>query len=251
MNSEYNPTPFDAAASAAEDVVFESELIPTYGEMEMMLDQEGIRLNRHAKTYLSEIASLPAADAAETDRLAQRLADGDPSVKSGLIEGNLRLVVCAAKRFTGRGMIFLDLLQEGSLGLVDAVESYTSGDFRLYAAGRILKALEDAVRETEEIRGIPAHLTELLNVISKSDMVLEERLGREATPEEIAADTGLDLDEVTAVMEIMEEIASHEAEEMQAEEEHSHHHHDHGEHECDDPVCEEHHHYDPGHHFHS
>jgi len=240
MNSEHNPTPFDAAAAAAEDVVFEAELIPTYGEMEMMLGQEGIRLNRHAKTYLSEIASLPAMDAAETDRLAQHLVDGDSSVKSGLIEGNLRLVVCAAKRFTGRGMIFLDLLQEGSLGLVDAVESYESGDFRLYAASRILEALEDAVRETEEVRGIPAHLTELLNVISKSDMVLEERLGREATPEEIAADTGLALDEVTAVMEIMEDIASHEA-----EEEHSH------DHDCDDPDCGEHHHYDPGQHLHS
>ncbi len=244
MNSEHNPTSF---AAAAEDVVFEADLIPTYGDMEMMLGQEGIRLNRHAKTYLSEIASLPAMDAAETDRLAQRLAAGDPSVKSELIEGNLRLVVCAAKRFTGRGMIFLDLLQEGSLGLVDAAESYESGDFRLYAAGRILEALEDAVRETEEIRGIPAHLTELLGIISKSDMVLEERLGREATPEEIAADTGLDVEEVTAVMEIMEDIASDEA-----EEEHSHHDHDHGhDHDCDDPDCEEHHHYDPGHHLHS
>ncbi len=236
--------------NAAEDVVFEAELIPTYGEMEMMLGQEGIRLNRHAKSYLSEIASLPAMDAAETDRLAKRLADGDSSVKSALIEGNLRLVVCAAKRFTGRGMIFLDLLQEGSLGLVDAAESYESGDFRLYAAYRILESLEDAVRETEEVRGIPAHLTELLNIISKSDMVLEERLGREATPEEIAADTGLALDEVTAVMEIMEDIASHEAEEAQTEEEHSHH-HGHGEHNCDDPDCEGHHHHDPGRHFHS
>lgn len=245
MNSEHNPTPFDAAAAAAEDVVFEAELIPTYGEMEMMLGQEGIRLNRHAKSYLSEIASLPAADAAETDRLAKCLADGDSSVKTELIEGNLRLVVCAAKRFTGRGMIFLDLLQEGSLGLVDAVESYESGDFRLYAAGRILESLEDAVRETEEVRGIPAHLTELLNVISKSDMVLEERLGREATPEEIAADTGLALDEVTAVMEIMEEIASQDNGEEQTQEEHIHNH------DCDDPDCEEHHHYEPGKHLHS
>lgn len=245
MNSEHNPTPFDAEMTAAEDVVFEAELIPTYGDMEMMLGQEGIRLNRHAKSYLSEIASLPAADAAETDRLAKRLAEGDSSVKTELIEGNLRLVVCAAKRFTGRGMIFLDLLQEGSLGLVDAVESYESGDFRRYAAGRILDTLENAVRETEEVRGIPAHLTELLNIISKSDMVLEERFGREATPEEIAADTGLSLEEVTAVMEIMEEIAAHDNGETQTEEEHSH------DHDCDDPDCGEHHHYEPGQHLHS
>ena len=97
MNSEHNPTPFAADMDTADDVVFEAELIPTYGEMEMMLEQEGIRLNRHAKSYLSEIASLPAPDAAETDRLTKRLAGGDSSVKSGLIEGNLRLVVCAPK----------------------------------------------------------------------------------------------------------------------------------------------------------
>jgi len=248
MNSEHNPNPFRAAAG---DVVFEAELIPTCGEMEMMLEQEGIRLNRHAKSYLSEIASLPSADAEETDRLAQRLAGGDVSVKSVLIEGNLRLVVCAAKRFTGRGMIFLDLLQEGSLGLVDAAESYESGDFRLYAAERILETLENAVRETEEIRGIPAHLSELLGIISKSDMVLEERLGREATPEEIAADTGLALDEVTAVMEIMEEIASQDAGEGPADEEHEHHHEHHDGCDCTDPDCGGHHHYDPGHHLHS
>lgn len=202
MDNERNP-------ALAEDIVFESELIPTYGDMEMMLVQDGVRLNRHAKTYLSEIASLPALDAEGVNRLTGRLAE-DPAAKSDLIEGTMRIVVCAAKRYVGRGMTFLDLMQEGSLGLVGAVETYTEedGDFRLHAAGCILDALEFAVADAEMSGGIPEHLTELLNTISRSDMVLEEKLGREATPEEIAEDTGLALDEVISVMEIMEDIAA-------------------------------------------
>lgn len=196
-------------SSPAEDLVFESELIPSYGDMEMLLIQEGIRLNRHTKTYLSEIASLPALDADGAARLAARM-ETDPEAKSALIEGLMRIVVCAAVRYTGRGMTYLDLLQEGSLGLVGAAETYTpdDGDFRLHAAGCVLDALEFAAADAEMSGKIPEHLTELLGIISRSDMVLEEKLGREATPEEIAEHTGLALDEVLSVMELMEEIAA-------------------------------------------
>ncbi len=248
MNNEKNLAQFLAMA---EDIVFESELIPTYGDMEMMLEQDGVTLNRHAKNYLSEIASLPALDADAVDKLVRRLVQDDPFAKSDLIEGTMRLVVCAAKRYCGRGVTFLDLLQEGSLGLVGAVEEYSAdrGDFRTYAACCIAEALDNAVAEAEASGKIPEHVTELLNKISRSDMMLEEKLGREATPEEIAADTGLDLEEVTAIMEIMEDVASHEAAESgNAEEGHEHHHHDH---DCHDPDCTEHHHYDPGRHTHS
>jgi len=213
MNSEKN-------TALAEDIVFESELIPSYGDMEMMLTQDGVALNRHAKNYLAEIASLPAADADAVNALAERVLHGDEAAKSDLIEGTMRLVVCAAKRYCGRGVTFLDLLQEGSLGLVGAVEDYTAddGDFRIFAALGIVDALEYAVDEAEDTGKIPDHLTDLLNTISRSDMVLEERFGREATPEEIAADTGLALDEVTSVMEIMEDIASRDnGEEVSAE----------------------------------
>lgn len=212
MNNEKN-------TALAEDIVFESELIPTYGDMEMMLTQDGVTLNRHAKNYLAEIASLPAFDADAADKSAGRVLAGDEAAKSALIEGTMRLVVCAAKRFVGRGVTFLDLLQEGSLGLVGAVEDYTAedGDFRTYAAGAVLEALEYAVEDAEDSGKIPDHLTELLHTISRSDMVLEEQLGREATPEEIAADTGLALDEVTSVMEIMEDIAAQDNGEEAAE----------------------------------
>ncbi len=212
MNNERNP-------ALAEDIVFESELIPTYGDMEMMLVQDGVSLNRHAKTFLSEIASFPAPDADAVNALAGRMLQNDPAAKSDLIEGTMRIVVCAAKRYTGRGVTFMDLLQEGSLGLVGAAETYTAedGDFRLHAAECILDALEFAVADAEMSGGIPEHLTELLNTISRSDMVLEEKLGREATPEEIAEDTGLALDEVVSVMEIMEEIASQDNGEADAE----------------------------------
>lgn len=234
MNNEKNLT-------LAEDIVFESELIPTYGDMEMMLTQDGVTLNRHAKNYLSEIASLPALDADAVDRLVRRLLQEDPTAKSDLIEGTMRLVVCAAKRYCGRGVTFLDLLQEASLGLVGAVEDYTAedGDFRTYAACAIVEALEYAVEEAADSGKIPDHLTELLNMISRSDMVLEEQLGREATPEEIAADTGLALDEVTSVMEIMEDIASQDNGEASAEEETV---------EADAGAYP---HYDPGRHTHS
>ena len=206
MNHEIGPV----SAELAEDIVFESELIPSYDDMEMMLQQDGIVLNRHAKNYLAEIASLPALDTDAADKLAGRVLAGDEAAKADLIEGTMRLVVCAAKRFAGRGVTFLDLLQEGSLGLVGAVEDYTAedGDFRIYAAGAVLEALGYAVEDAEDSGKIPDHLTELLHTISRSDMVLEERFGREATPEEIAADTGLALDEVTSVMEIMEDIAA-------------------------------------------
>lgn len=216
MNHDIVPV----SAELAEDIVFESELIPSYGDMEMMLTQEGVQINRHVKTFLSEIASLPALDADGAAALASRL-DSDPAAKSDLIEGLMRIVVCAAKRYTGRGVTFLDLLQEGSLGLVGAAETYTSedGDFRLHAAGCVVDALEFAVADAEMTGGIPAHLTELLNTISRSDMVLEEKLGREATPEEIAEDTGLALDEVLSVMELMEEIASQDNGEAPAAEE--------------------------------
>ena len=204
MNHDIGPV----SAELAEDIVFESELIPSYGDMEMMLTQEGVNLNRHAKNFLSEIASLPSLDADGAAHLASRL-DSDPAAKADLIEGLMRIVVCTAKRYIGRGVTFLDLLQEGSLGLVGAVETYTpdDGDFRLHAAGCIVDALEFAVADAEAVDSVPEHLTELLNTISRSDMVLEEKLGREATPEEIAEDTGLALDEVTSIMEIMEEIA--------------------------------------------
>ncbi|MBQ9718597.1 MAG: hypothetical protein IJV76_11445, partial [Clostridia bacterium] len=145
MNNERN-------TALAEDIVFESELIPTYGDMEMMLTQDGVTLNRHAKKDLAEIASLPAFDADAAEKSAGRVLAGDEAAKSDLIDGTMRLVVCAAKRFVGRGVTFLDLLQEGSLGLVGAVEDYTAedGDFRIYAAGAVLEALEYAVEDAED-----------------------------------------------------------------------------------------------------
>lgn len=231
-----------ARQALADNIVFESELIPTYGDMEMMLEQDGVRLSRHAKNYLAEIASLPVLDAAAADRLSERLAQNDPFAKSDLIEGTMRLVVCAAKTYDGRGVTFLDLLQEGSLGLVTAAETYTGeGDFRTHAAFCILDALDAAVDEAETCREIPDHVTELLNKISRSDMELEMKLGREATPEEIAADTGLELDEVTAVMEMMEDVAAQNNEENASD----------AEEEPEEPAVQYHHRYDPGRNKHS
>ena len=129
MNHDIGPV----SAELAEDIVFESELIPSYGDMEMMLTQEGVNLNRHAKNFLSEIASLPALDADGAAHLASRL-DSDPAAKADLIEGLMRIVVCAAKRYIGRGVTFLDLLQEGSLGLVGAAETLRMTGLRLGAA---------------------------------------------------------------------------------------------------------------------
>ncbi len=232
----------------AEDIVSLADLIPTYGDMEMMLAQEGVTLTRHAKSYLAEIATLPALDADTTARLA-----ADPSAKSDIIEGSMRLVVCAAKSYDGRGVTFMDLLQEGSLGLVNAVETYNGeGDFRIYAALCVLDALELAVDEAEATKRIPDHVTELLNRISRSDMELELQLGREATPEEISADTGISLEEVTAVMEMMEDVAAWSNAESGEEE--------HEEDDCEHEDCacghehgheHSHSHYDPGKHRHS
>ncbi len=245
MTNEKNPTYID-------DILFESEMIPTFSDMEMMLTQDGIRLSNHAKDYLAEIASLKPLDANTEKSLLSRLEE-DESAKNALIEGNMRLVICTAKRYCGRGVQLLDLLQEGSLGLVNAVEGYSavsaSEEFKHFAVTCIVSAIEDAISEAEASRKIPEHVMELLNKISRSDMTLEEKLGREATPEEIAADTGLSLDEVTAMMEMMEDVASHEAENVPLDDstEASH------DGECTDSECHEHHHthYNPGKHTHS
>ncbi len=239
-----NETITASRLAQAEDIAFEADLIPTYGDMEMMLAQEGVTLTRHAKNYLAEIAALPIPDA---DTIARLAADLSEKAKASLIEGCMRLVICAAKAYDGRGVTFMDLLQEGSLGLVSAAETYGGeGDFRIHAALCILDALEFAVEDAEATGKIPDHVTELLNRISRSDMELELRLGREATPEEIAADTGIALDEVTAVMEMMEDVAAlNNAESGEAEEEHDH--------DCDCGHDHEHphRHYEPGKHRHS
>lgn len=244
MNNENIPT---SRLAQAEDIVFEADLIPTYGDMEMMLSQEGVTLTRHAKNYLSEIASLPALDAEGIARLA-----ADPTAKADLIEGCMRLVVCAAKSYDGRGVMFMDLLQEGALGLVGAAETYGGeGDFRIHAVLCILDALESAVEDAEAMDKIPDHVTELLNRISRSDMELEVKLGREATPEEISADTGIELDEVTAVMEMMEDAAAlNNAESGEGETED---HEQDGDCDCGHDHSGEHPHphYDPGRHKHS
>lgn len=201
MNSEKN--------YVTEDIIFEAEMIPTYSDMEMLLSQEGIRLNGHIKESLSEIAAVPMPDETKIAELTKRLLSGDEEAKNELIEGLMRLVVCTAKRYCGRGVLFSDLIQEGSLGLVCAVGDYSAsdGDIKSAAVRGIIEAVENAVVEEKNADDIPEELTRLLTTVSHSDMVLMERLGREATPEEIAEDSGLDTEKVAAVMEIMEDIA--------------------------------------------
>lgn len=206
MNSEKNYT--------AEDIVFEAEMIPTYSDMEMLLSQEGIRISAHMKSCLSEVASVEYPDEAKLEGLTKRVLSGDDTAKGELVEGLMRLVVCAATRFAGHDVPFADLFQEGSLGLVCAVDEYTEsdGDIRMTVIRRIFTALEEAVREAKAAEDVPDRLTELLTTVSHSDMVLLEKLGREATVEEIAADSGLEVEKVAAVMEIMEEVAAGENE---------------------------------------
>ncbi len=163
------------------------------------------------KVYLKDIGKIPLLSADEETRLAKLMSDGDEDAKTKLSEANLRLVVAIAKRYVGRGMQLLDLIQEGNLGLMKAVEKfdYTKGfRFSTYATWWIRQAITRAIADQARTIRIPVHMVETINKLSRTNRILVQKLGRDPTPEEIADEMGLPVERVVEIQRISQDPVS-------------------------------------------
>ncbi len=180
-------------------------------DLDLALSTESIAIDDPVKIYLKEIGRVPLLSPEEEIELAQRMSSGDPYAKKRLSEANLRLVVSIAKRYVGRGMQFLDLIQEGNLGLIKAVEKfdYTKGyKFSTYATWWIRQAITRAIADQARTIRIPVHMVETITKVKKVSSILLHKNGREATPEEIAEELRLPLDRVREIIRISQDPVS-------------------------------------------
>ena len=172
---------------------------------------DGVSIEDPVRMYLKEIGKVPLLSAEEEIELAKRMELGDQEAKKRLAEANLRLVVSIAKRYVGRGMLFLDLIQEGNLGLIKAVEKfdYRKGyKFSTYATWWIRQAITRAIADQARTIRIPVHMVETINKLIRVSRQLLQELGREPTPEEIAAELDMPVDRVREILKISQEPVS-------------------------------------------
>ncbi len=172
---------------------------------------EGISIDDPVRMYLKEIGKVPLLSADEEIELAKRMQEGDEEAKKRLSEANLRLVVSIAKRYVGRGMLFLDLIQEGNLGLIKAVEKfdYRKGfKFSTYATWWIRQAITRAIADQARTIRIPVHMVETINKLIRVSRQLLQEYGREPLPEEIAAEMGVSEEKVREIIKIAQEPVS-------------------------------------------
>jgi len=172
---------------------------------------EGISIDDPVRMYLKEIGKVPLLTAEEEIELAHRIEQGDAEAKRRLAEANLRLVVSIAKRYVGRGMLFLDLIQEGNLGLIKAVEKfdYRKGfKFSTYATWWIRQAITRAIADQARTIRIPVHMVETINKLIRVSRQLLQELGREPHPEEIAKEMNMPVEKVREIMKISQEPVS-------------------------------------------
>ena len=172
---------------------------------------DGISIEDPVRMYLKEIGKVPLLSAEEEIELAKRMESGDQEAKKRLAEANLRLVVSIAKRYVGRGMLFLDLIQEGNLGLIKAVEKfdYRKGyKFSTYATWWIRQAITRAIADQARTIRIPVHMVETINKLIRVSRQLLQELGREPTPEEISEEMGMPVDRVREILKISQEPVS-------------------------------------------
>ncbi len=172
---------------------------------------EGVSIEDPVRMYLKEIGKVPLLTAEEEIELAKRMEKGDEEAKNALAEANLRLVVSIAKRYVGRGMLFLDLIQEGNLGLIKAVEKfdYRKGyKFSTYATWWIRQAITRAIADQARTIRIPVHMVETINKLIRVSRQLLQTLGREPSPEEIAAEMNIPEEKVREILKISQEPVS-------------------------------------------
>jgi len=171
----------------------------------------GIKINDPVRMYLKEIGRVPLLSADDEVELAKRIEHGDEEAKRRLAEANLRLVVSIAKRYVGRGMLFLDLIQEGNMGLIKAVEKFDQSKgfkFSTYATWWIRQAITRAIADQARTIRIPVHMVETINKLVRVSRQLLQELGREPSPEEIAAEMDLSTEKVREIMKIAQEPVS-------------------------------------------
>ena len=206
----------DVLRITEEDDVDDEEIILTEeDEVDMenidLSVPDGVSIEDPVRMYLKEIGKVPLLSAEEEIELAQKMELGDQDAKKRLAEANLRLVVSIAKRYVGRGMLFLDLIQEGNLGLIKAVEKfdYRKGyKFSTYATWWIRQAITRAIADQARTIRIPVHMVETINKLIRVSRQLLQELGREPTPEEIAEEMSLPVERVREILKISQEPVS-------------------------------------------
>ena len=172
---------------------------------------EGVGIDDPVRMYLKEIGRVPLLSADEEVELAKRMEQGDEEAKKKLAEANLRLVVSIAKRYVGRGMLFLDLIQEGNLGLIKAVEKFDYGKgfkFSTYATWWIRQAITRAIADQARTIRIPVHMVETINKLIRVSRQLLQELGRDPSPEEIAAAMEIPVERVREIQKVAQEPVS-------------------------------------------
>lgn len=208
----------EAEAEDKKEVVAEEESDEEEAREEEPVEEKKVDLseisNDSVRMYLNEIGRVPLLTAEEEVSLAKRIERGDLSAKQHLAESNLRLVVSIAKRYIGRGLPFLDLMQEGNLGLLRAVEKfdYRKGfKFSTYATWWIRQAITRAIADQARTIRIPVHMVETINKLRYTQRRLQQELGRDPLPDEIGVEMGLDIKKVNYILKISQDIVSLEA----------------------------------------
>ncbi|MBD8959111.1 MAG: RNA polymerase sigma factor RpoD [Clostridiales bacterium] len=214
-NSGIEITGFDSVAIDDLDDLDEDDeeidQLESAEDMEKMLAQEGLAIDDPVRMYLKEIGKIPLLDADQEMKLAERIAAGDEKAKNELVEANLRLVVSIAKRYVGKGMFFLDLIQEGNLGLMKAVDKfdYQKGyKFSTYATWWIRQAITRAIADQARTIRIPVHMVETIHKVSRYSRQLLQELGHEASADEIAEKMGMSADKVREILKIAQDPVS-------------------------------------------
>jgi RNA polymerase primary sigma factor len=190
------------------DIKDDPDFIVTQSDDDIL---KGINIDDPVRMYLKEIGKVPLLSATEEIELAKLMQEGDIDARKRLAEANLRLVVSIAKRYVGRGMLFLDLIQEGNLGLIKAVEKfdYTKGfKFSTYATWWIRQAITRAIADQARTIRIPVHMVETINKLIRIKRQLLQELGRDATPEEIALEMEMEPEKVREILKIAQEPVS-------------------------------------------
>ena len=205
-------TPLDGAPTETELQSLEDEPLGDASEpLEEALPAEGAKLDDPVRMHLKEIGKIPLLSPEQELDIAKRMAEGDESARKAMTEANLRLVVSIAKRYVGRGMQLLDLIQEGNLGLLKAVEKfdYTKGyKFSTYATWWIRQSITRAIADQARTIRIPVHMVETINRVIRTAHSMVQSLGREPTAEEIAAEMHMELPKVEEILKIAQEPVS-------------------------------------------
>ena len=201
----------DEPIDLEEDIEADLENFESSESMEKALSQEGLMIDDPVKMYLKEIGRVPLLDAEREAELSKRMSEGDEKAKQELVEANLRLVVSIAKKYVGKGLFFLDLIQEGNLGLMKAVSKfdYTKGfKFSTYATWWIRQAITRAIADQARTIRIPVHMVETIHKVTKVSRQMLQEQGREVTPEEIAKEMNMSPEKIREIIKVAQDPIS-------------------------------------------